>query len=228
MLKEKKTQKLYYIVFGILLLAIIGVAVWGLTHTPRKEPYVPPAPTPEVVIREKEVEKVVEVEKEITAEILQDGLRDMGLLVTEEYYFTDVITFSSIKKVFNMELSVTESSYMAGYDGVVTAGIDFSSAQIRKDDEAGRIIITLPAAEIIGVDIDPESFVLYDERIRPWNPISAEDYNNSLLQLEQQAREKALGRGILEKADKNARALVKNLIAGLVDSSRYTVEFSEG
>ena len=228
MLKEKKTQRIYYIVFALLLLAIIGVAAWGLTHTPRKEPYAPPAPTPEVVIREKEVEKVVEVEKEITAEILRDGLRDMGLLVTEEYYFTDVITFSSIKKVFNMELSVTESSYMAGYDGVVTAGIDFSAAEIRKDDEAGRIIVTLPAAEIIGVDIDPESFVLYDERIRPWNPISAEDYNNSLLQLEQQAREKALGRGILEKADKNARALVKNLISGLVDSSRYTVEFSEG
>ena len=228
MLKEKKTQRIYYIVFALLLLAIIGVAAWGLTHTPRKEPYAPPAPTPEVVIREKEVEKVVEVEKEITAEILQDGLRDMGLLVTEEYCFTEVVTFSSMKKIFNLELAVTESSYVAGYDGVVTAGIDFSFARIQKDDEAGRIIVTLPAAEIIGVDIDPESFVLYDERIRPWNPISAEDYNSSLIELEQQAREKALGRGILEKADNNARTLVKNMIAGLVDSSRYTVEFSEG
>ncbi len=225
MLKEKKAQKIYYIVFGILLLAIIAVIVWGLTHTSRKEPYVSPAPTPEVVVREKEVEKVVEVEKEITAEILADGLRDMGLLVTEEYFFTEVVSFSSIKKFFNIELGVTESSYVAGYDGVVTAGVDFTAAKIRKDDEAGRITVTLPAAEIIGVDIDPESFVLYDERIRPWNPISVTDFNSSLIELEQQARDKALSRGILEKADTNARTLVANMIAGLT-GSRFTVEFS--
>lgn len=225
MLKEKKAQKIYYIVFGILLLAIIAVIVWGLTHTPRKEPYVSPAPTPEVVVREKEVEKVVEVEKEITAEILTHGLRDMGLLVTEEYFFTEVVSFSSIKKIFNIELGVTESSYVAGYDGVVTAGVDFTAAKIRKDDEAGRIIVTLPAAEIIGVDIDPESFELYDERIGLWNPISVTDFNSSLIELEQQARDKALSRGILEKADTNARTLVANMIDGLTDS-RFTVEFS--
>ena len=228
MLKEKTQRKIYFILFGVVLLLIGAIIIRAAVRSPGKEspaPAAAPVPTPEVIIREKEVEKVVEVEKEITAEVIRDGLRDMGVLVTEEYFFTDVISFSSIKKLFDIELGVTESSYVAAYDGVITAGIDFSAVEIEKDDGAGRIIVKLPAAEILNVDIDPESFVLYDERIRPWNPLTAEDYNSSLVELEKKARDKALSRGILEKADENARTLVKNMIAGLADGSRYTVEF---
>ena len=224
---QKTKSKWGVIIIGALILAIAGLIVWGVTHRSEKIetlPTAPPLPTPEVVIREKEVERVVEVEKEITAEILTDGLRDMGLLVTEEYAFTEVVSFSSIKKIFNVEVGITESSYLAGYDGIVTAGIDFSSVQVEKDEPAGRITVTLPAAQITGVDIDPESFVLYAEKIRPWNPISAEDFNASLVELEAKAREKALERGVLTRADANARQIVCNFITGLVGSEGYSIE----
>lgn len=229
MLAEKTKRKVYFILTGVMAAIIIGLLIWAAVRSPGKEAPAPtavPAPTPRVVVQEKEVEKLVEVEKEITAEIIRDGVRDMGVLVTEEYYFTEAITYSSMKKLFDKEIPFTESSYVATYDGVITAGIDFTAAQIRKDDQTGRITVTLPTAEILNVDVDPESFVLYDERIKPWNPISAGDYNDSLIKLEEKAREKALSRGLLDRADENARTLVRNMIAGLVDTSRYTIEFA--
>ena len=229
MLTEKTSKKIYLVLLIVVLLLTAAVIIWASVSS-MKVASAPPspaaAPTPQVVIREKEVEKLVEVEKEITAEIIRDGLRDMGVLVTEEYYFTEVINYSSMKTLFGREVPMTESSYVASYDGVVTAGIDFSAVEIRKDDAAGRILVTLPAAEIMNVDIDPESFVLYSERIMPWNPISSEEYNSAFIALEEKAREHAMSRGLLEKADSNARTLVRNMIAGLVDTSRFTVEFT--
>ena len=171
------------------------------------------------------MEKIVEVEKEITSSVIEDGLRDIGVLVTQEYYFTDVISFSSVKKLFRVEVPFTETSYLASYDGVVTAGIDFGKVRVVKDDAAGKIVVTLPPAEILNVDVDPETFELYSERTGLGNPLSVEDFNNSVVTLENSMREKALAKGLLAKADENARSVVRHFIAGLVDMSRYTIEF---
>jgi len=175
-------------------------------------------------VREKEVEKIVTVEKEITAEIVQDSLRDAGFLVTEEYYFTEVVSYSSIKKLWNIDLGITESSYLASYDGVVTAGVDLTKAQVEKDEEKKLVTVTLPAAVIENIDIDPESFVLYSEKAGLGNRLSAADFNNSLIELEQTAREKAVERGVLERAEKNARTLIGGLVGSLVDTTEYRVE----
>ena len=156
--------------------------------------------------------------------MIQDGLNDVGVLVTEEYYFTEVVGFSSIKKLFKkLELGITESSYLASYDGVVTAGIDFTKITVSKDSELHTVEVRLPKAEILNVDIDPESFELYSEKTGLGNPISAEDFNSSLVELENTASEKAIERGILDRADQNAKTVVKNFIAGLINTSEYTV-----
>ncbi len=105
------------------------------------------------------------------------------------------------------------------------AGIDFGGVAVEKDDEAGRILIRLPAAEIFSVDIDPDSFELYSEKTGFANPLSVEDFNNSLAALEDSIREKAVAKGLLLRADENARAVVMNFVAGLADTSRYAVVF---
>ena len=226
MVAEKKKTRLYLVLIGLVITLIIGSLIWYGIHSSEKEPpAVTPRPTPEVIVQQTEVEKLVEVEKEITVDTIRDGLRDIGVLVTQEYYFTDVISFSSVKKLFNGEVGFTESSYLASYDGVVSAGIDFSRIEVTKDDEQGVVRVTLPAAEVLNVDVDPESFELYSEKTGFANPLPVEDFNNSVVTLENSVREKALAKGLLEKADENARSVVRNFIAGRVDTSRYTVVF---
>ena len=227
MLKEKKKLLIYLIALAVVLLAVIVLIVWhgGRSKAPEALPVATPRPTQQVIVRERPVEKLVEVEKEVTVEEIRAGLNDMGVLLTEEYYFTDVVRFSSIKTLFSIELGITESSYLASYDGVVTAGVDFTKLTLRRDDAMGLITVTMPAPEIVNVDIDPESFQLYSEKTGLGNTISMSDFNSSLVELEQSAREKALERGLLERARDNARSIVTNFISGLVDTTRYNIRF---
>jgi len=228
MLKEKKKLRLYLAALIVLLLAAVVLVVWyvGQSKAPEAPPEVTPRPAREVRVVERPVEKLIEVEKKISIEEVSAGLNDMGTLLTAEYDFTDVISYSSTKKLFSIELGITESSYIVSYDGVVTAGVDFKGIALRQDKDAGIITVTLPPAQIMNVDIDPESFQLHSEKTGLGNPLSVADFNSSIVELEQSAREKATERGILEKAGENARLIVRSFIAELVDPA-WTIRFEE-
>jgi len=223
-MKGSRKTAVYLVLIALVVLLTAGLIIWHHGHSAgTAQPLVSARPAEDVVVR-KEVEKIVQVEKEITADIIQDGLNDIGTLVTEEYYFTEVVSFSSIKKLFKkLELGITESSYLASYDGVVTAGIDFSQITVSKDNDLHLVEVRLPKAEILNVDIDPESFELYSEKTGLGNPISVADYNSSLVELETTATEKAIARGILTRADQNAQTVIENFIAGLIDTAEFTV-----
>ena len=227
MVKEKsKTKTILLILLCVALLAAIAYVV--ATSSSAQKPALPavtPRPTAEVVVREKTVEKIVETEKRITSDVIQDGLNDMGFLLTEEYYFTEVVSFSSIKKLLGIEWKFTESSFLASYDGVVEAGIDCSKITVEKDDESKEIVVTLPPAEARPANIDPNSLIVYSEKEGTGNHISIEDYNNSLIELENAAEQKAIARGVLDRANENAQHIIRGVVGSLVDLSEYRLSF---
>ena len=229
MLKEKQKQRIYLIVIAVVLIAAVVLVIIHFARKGADEPLpaVTPRPTQQVVVRERPVEKLVEIEKEVTIEEIRAGLSDMGVLLTEEYCFTDVVSFSSVKKLFNLELGITESSYLATYDGVVAAGVDFTAIRLSRDETQNRITVTVPKAQILYIDIDPQSFRLHSEKAGVGNPVSAADFNDSLVELEQTARQKALDRGILDKADENARRIIRTFVSGLVDTTQWIIVFEE-
>ena len=234
---KEKMRPVLFLGIAVLILAILGVLLWTFTgrdtHEPAPEPI--PTPTPEIIIREKEVERIVEVERTVTASMLQEGLCDVGLLVTQEYYFTEVVSYSTMLSLdldlkffqINEPLPVTESSFLASFDGVVTAGVDFTRIELEKNDEGRIVTVKLPPAEIFHVDIDPDSFQLYDEKKGLGTRIGVEDYNNALTQLENTAADKAVTRGILEKAEENAQVVVRNFIRSILGEGGYAVIFAE-
>ena len=226
---KTKKEKLYLALIAVFAAATLAVILFGGHKTePVQETYVPVVSEPDHKVVIREVEKLVEVEKTITGDMLQDGLRDMGTLITEEYYFTEVVSFTSVKKFFKTELELpfTESGYLASYDGVVTAGLDFTAIKVQKDDDT--VTVHLPKTAVQTVSIDPDSFELYSEKIGFANPITVEDYNASLAELEQTAVDKALERGLLERADANARQVITNFVGGLVDLSTVRITFVNG
>ena len=180
----------------------------------------------ETVIREVEVEKIVEVEKKITVGMVEEGLHDMGVLITGEYYFTDAVSFSKVRTLFNLiELGFTESSYLATYDGVVTAGLDFADISAVINEDLKRVTVTMPHAQIRNIDIDPASFVLYSEKTGIGNPLHASEFNASIVELEEAVRTRSVENGLLDRADENAQKLVENFIRGMIDDEEYIVEF---
>ena len=83
----------------------------------------------------------------------------------------------------------------------------------------------MPASEIQAVTIDKDTFKIYSEKDSLWNPLKLEDYNVSLVEFENAAKEKALASGILTRSDEQARSLVRQFISSLPGTAAYTVEF---
>ena len=207
--KNKTKTILLWILIGVLLVAIAVVFV-RFARKPKPEiPAVTPRPTPEVIIKEREVERIVETEKVITAGTIQDGLRDMGKLVTEEYYFTEVL---SNKKTVSFLFPIGDESYMVRYDGYIPAGIDFSRIGVTVDEDARTITVSLPEAEMKDPVIDYESIQILDEKHTIFTDITAEERNKAVLEFQENARKKALEKGILKRADENAELVVKNFV----------------
>ena len=200
---KKKTVLYLVLIAALVLCMVVLLILHGGRRAPDPIPAVTPRPVPSATAGAKK--RVIEIEKKITADVIRENLKDVGVLTTEEYYFTEVIS----------------------YDGVVTAGIDFTAVDVQKDDEQKRILVILPEPEILSVDIDPESFQLYSEKEGLGNPVSVTDYNQSLVEMERTARQKAADRGILTRASENAQKLVGQLVSSLVDTSEYTVDFAK-
>jgi hypothetical protein len=159
----------------------------------------------------------------MNVETLEDGLENMGVLVTQEYYFTQVETYTKEKKILNFIDSTSQFTY--SYDGKVTAGVDFGDIDVTKDEENKTITVEIPYSKLQSTDIDTGSFKVYSENDSLWNPIKLEDYNLSLAEFEETAERKALESGILERSNDQAEALIKNFIMNFPGTGDYSIEF---
>ena len=74
-------------------------------------------------------------------------------------------------------------------------------------------------------EIDYKSFKAYHEEESIFSPITMEEHNQSMTELVEQAQKDAIDNGLLEKAEENAKILVKTFIGQLYDLDEYKVEF---
>ena len=170
-----------------------------------------------------EKEKKDKVLISTSSETIRDGLSNMGVLITQEYYFTQVETYTKEKNIFLVIPSTSAFTY--SYDGAVMAGVDFEKILVETDEDRRTITVTMPSSEIQAVTIDKDTFKIYSEKDSLWNPLKLEDYNISLDEFETAAKEKALASGILTRSDEQAQNIVRRFIQSLPGMSGYTVEF---
>lgn len=154
--------------------------------------------------------------------IIEDGLNNMGFLITQEYYFTQVEEYTKEKQI---AFWTSKSSFTYSYDGVVEAGVDFSKVKVSANDKEKIITITIPDSEIHTVTIDENSFKEYDSDNKFWNPIKPKDLNNAQKEFKEKAKANAIDKGVLERADTQAETIIKNFVAQLIDMSEYSIEF---
>ncbi|HAB95163.1 MAG TPA: hypothetical protein DCF49_10510 [Lachnospiraceae bacterium] len=215
--KKHKNQ----IYLGITVLALALAAVLLIDHAVRRGQEQSEAA--ETVTMKTEKEKKDSVIISVNTETIQDGLANMGVLITQEYYFTQLEKYSKEKTYLKFITTLSEFTY--SYDGKVLAGVDFDKIKVTKDDGANTITIVMPPSEIRAVTIDRDTFKIYSEKESIWNPLKLEDYNISLAEFENAARDKAVQNGILERSDEQARNLVRQFILNLPNMSKYTINF---
>lgn len=223
-MEDNKKLKTVYIVICIFLSIII---IWLLVGMLNNRNETDNASLKDIV--EKQSDKklfddspVVEEIVTVNTEIIKDGLKEMGTLITQEYYFTQVEEYKSTERVWIFD---SKASFIFSYDGVVTAGIDCNDIEITKDDEAKIINVKIPKSNIIGVNIDHDSFKIYEEKEGLWNKLDMTKYNNSIIEFENEAKNKAINKGIIDKADENAKTLIESFINSLIEDNVYSIEF---
>ena len=220
-MKFKIPEKiLNYIYIGIIALSLIVALILGISYNKNGgiEEQTDVAGM-SATLKQKEDKVVVTV----TTDILEDGLSNMGFLVTQEYHFTQVEKYTKEKKV--LSIIPSSSEFMYSYEGSVLAGVDFEKIEVTKDEETKTVTVVMPKSEIMAVTIDKDTFEVYSEKDSLWNPLKLEDYNMSLSEFEESAKEKALEGGILERSDEQARKLVNEFLGNYPSLADYEIKF---
>ena len=226
------------IALSLIIIAIITIIVLGARGWHKVRDFFHPEPEMVEVVHEVEVPVIKYVEKEvvISADTVQSGIRAMGKLCTSQYYFTHVSSFEeSVQlnseatipgtgiRLPNITIPGTKKSFVYSYDGTVIAGIDFEQITVEKDDIDKRIVVKLPAAEIISSSVDPDTFKLYDEKTGLFTKISVSDVMESFASLIEDEENKAIEKGVLGEAQDNAAVLIENFVKNTFGLGAYKV-----
>ena len=206
-IKQHRNQ----IYLGVTIIAVLLAIALSLDFKIRRDAERNEAAMTATTIKEKEKKDKVVIS--VSTDTIQDGLANMGVLITQEYYFTQVEKYTK-EKTF-LKFITSSSEFMYSYDGAVLAGIDFGGIRIKTDEDRKIITVDMPDSEIQAVTIDKDTFKIYSEKDSLWNPLKLEDYNISLVEFENAAKEKAITSGILGRSDEQARNLVREFLSSL-------------
>ncbi len=209
-----------YIYIGIIAVStVLAIVLFARFEKERAAEPVTDTATTLATLEKKENVKIT-----VNVETIQDGLQDMGTLITQEYFFTQVEQYTKEKKV--LSVFNTSSGFTYSYDGTVTAGIEFGEIEVSSDEDAKMIMIELPHSTIQTVNIDTKTFKVYSEKDSLWNPLKLEDYNISIGEFEEEAKDRAIKNGIIEKSDEQAKTLITNFIKNFPNVSDYGIEIT--
>ena len=151
----------------------------------------------------------------VTQAMVVERMQAVAKLVTSETMVRDVVTYE------NTWYGSTKRSLVV-VSGKINAGVNLDrGTSVAVDDKAKTITLTLPKAEILGVEIT--DMRTYDERGGLWNPFTPEDRDAIIRLARGQLGRSASDMKILEHAEASAKALLE----GMFSTDGYTarVEF---
>ena len=142
------------------------------------------------------------------------GFEDIGELATQEAYCTIVNSYDESRQLAGFDIPFTNSKCVYSYDVSIKAGFDFSQIKYKVNDEKKIINIQMPQPKMLSCEINTDSFKVYYEDESIFKPITWEETNEGLKELQKSAKQSALDNGILENASTNAETIMKSFFAG--------------
>lgn len=218
-----------------IMIAIIAVVVLIAALSLSLKGYMSAAEQYQSTIKELEEENerlsdpIVQYEvasKEVNIELITSEIRDIGELATIEYLYTDAGKFEDPAKLFGKEVpfSFTTKSFIAKWDGIIKAGVNVDEIEVEIDEFNKEIIVHIPEAEILSHEIDEESIQTLDEKNGLFNPIKVDDIREFDVINKEAMEQRAIDKGLLDKAYENAKTIIYKLIdTGVVEELEYSI-----
>lgn len=142
------------------------------------------------------------------------------------YHYSDVITHSDAIKFFDFgNIPFTEKKAIYTIDGAIKLGINCKDLKINCTNN--RIIINMPAIEIISHEIFPETFNLYDEKSGLFNRYTISDtYNIQATQRLEKEKKTLENTNIFEQARITTEEQFRRFLGNIPGiNENYEIEF---
>ena len=147
---------------------------------------------------------------------IQEQLSDCSELATAKLDYRGLVRYENGDIDF-----ITKKAFTMVYDAEVRAGVDLAQARVEVSGNA--ITVSLPAPQLLGIEIDPNSLEFYDSSFALFNWENKQDTAEAL-KAQQDAEGKVNQANMLEQAKAQAHTLVENLLKPFtVGDNAYTV-----
>lgn len=155
----------------------------------------------------------------VSATSIEERLTECSSLTTALLDYRGIVKYEEGEIAF-----INKKGFSMIYDAQIKAGIDLSEAKVKVSGDTIRI--TLPDPEIQDITIDSESLEFYDEQFALFNWSNKEDTAKAMVYAKEDAATKADHTDILNRADEQAKTVIKTLLMPVTEDSAntYTIE----
>lgn len=159
---------------------------------------------------------------DMSAVVIQNQVTAMSELGTMTYSYTELGKYETKNDFYGVTIPFTTNSFILTYEGKIKAGVDMSEAKVAVKDK--NVTITLPKAKILSHEIDEDSIEIYDEKTSIFNPFTVKDYAEFYADQKEKVEKKALAKGLLTEAQKQAETVISGMLSELVEEG-YKIRF---
>lgn len=159
----------------------------------------------------------------VTNVTLESRFGPISELLTYEQSYAVTKTYEDSKRFFDLfDIPFTHKSVVVVANGKIKVGFELSSVKPELDSENKIVHIDMPAPQVKDNYIEIVTCV---EENSIFNPISVDEINNELENEKKQKLDEAMKKGILKKAEENAKKIIDTMYADIVKEG-YKLEVS--
>ena len=159
---------------------------------------------------------------EITTAGIEARIQNISELAGAKLTYRGLITYSEGDIPI-----LTKKGFSMIYTADIRAGIDFSKIEISHTEDTIKVIC--PKAEILDVNVDPDSIAFYDKKSSLFNWRKEEDTAEALKAAKKDAIKNADESSLLEDANKNIKGLLEAALQGIPagDGQDYKISIEQ-
>lgn len=158
--------------------------------------------------------------------VLNFGFKDVGELVTQEWYGRILEDCPKDRKLFNiLSIPFTKSRLIFSLDVEVLASVNFEEIEYDISNTNEKVTITLPHSKVYKAYEVQHSFKAYLDEESWFSNINAIQQQELKDKIVEKGKKQALKSGILKKADENAKNIIRNMVRTNENTEKYEVEF---
>lgn len=165
------------------------------------------------------LDRAAEPSVTMSADTVAEQLVECSELATMKLEYRGLVTYEEGELPL-----LTKKAFTMIYDADVRAGVDLSQATV---EVAGSSVkVSLPAATVQSIAIDPDSLQFYDQRYALLNWQDRDDTAKALQMAQDDAEAKVDHTTMIGDAQKQAETIVETMLLPFTEDGDYTVEVS--